>query len=321
MSQSRELGKGSEKMAISYASGLPADHAQVLPSFRELLPPHLHDEIESTSYFSARQHSRERPTSANRDMASQPRPLSGDFGPIQPQLGRNAPQYPSRGPSPILPPIRDLQSLPERGANASTAPFPDTRALSRPDPFAAAAQEFRGRPAAVHGFTSANRPGPMGERGGADAYNGPTVMHNQVAYPYPMAYQSDSEQTSPQGVSHAQPSNFGILGDSIDSKNKRRRGNLPKPVTDILRAWFHEHLDHPYPSEEDKQMFMTRTGLTISQISNWFINARRRQLPALRNQMRTGGSDLDSQRQSPFSDMDHASSESMPSPNQLASTR
>jgi hypothetical protein len=60
--------------------------------------------------------------------------------------------------------------------------------------------------------------------------------------------------------------NFGIMGETIDPKTKRRRGNLPKPVTDILRAWFHEHLDHPYPSEEDKQMFMTRTGLSISQV-------------------------------------------------------
>jgi hypothetical protein len=34
------------------------------------------------------------------------------------------------------------------------------------------------------------------------------------------------------------------MGDPIDPKTKRRRGNLPKPVTDILRAWFHEHLDH-----------------------------------------------------------------------------
>ncbi|RHZ71782.1 hypothetical protein CDV55_103244 [Aspergillus turcosus] len=91
------------------------------------------------------------------------------------------------------------------------------------------------------------------------------------------------------------------MGDSVYSKNKRRRANLPKPATDILRAWFHEHLDHPYPSEEDKQMFATRTGLNASQISNWFTNARRRQLPVLRNQMRNGGtSERNSRPQSPL---------------------
>jgi hypothetical protein len=108
----------------------------------------------------------------------------------------------------------------------------------------------------------------MGDRRSADAYRNAPLMHSQMGYPYPpVAYQSDSEHVSPQALSQAPQSNFGILGDSIDPKNKRRRGNLPKPVTDILRAWFHEHLDHPYPSEEDKQMFMTRTGLTISQVS------------------------------------------------------
>jgi len=81
-----------------------------------------------------------------------------------------------------------------------------------------------------------------------------------------MAYPGDPEQMSPNLMNHPQQANFGIMGDPIDPKTKRRRGNLPKPVTDILRAWFHEHLDHPYPSEEDKQMFMTRTGLSISQV-------------------------------------------------------
>jgi hypothetical protein len=60
--------------------------------------------------------------------------------------------------------------------------------------------------------------------------------------------------------------NFGVLSDSGDSRSKKRRGNLPKPVTDILRAWFREHLDHPYPSEDDKQKLIARTGLTISQV-------------------------------------------------------
>ncbi|KAI9670039.1 MAG: hypothetical protein M1817_004519 [Caeruleum heppii] len=68
--------------------------------------------------------------------------------------------------------------------------------------------------------------------------------------------------------------------------SRRRRGNLPRPVTDVLRHWFHGHLNHPYPSEEEKQALMLRTGLTMSQISNWFINSRRRQLPALQRQER-----------------------------------
>ncbi|EAU39374.1 hypothetical protein ATEG_00728 [Aspergillus terreus NIH2624] len=309
-------------MAISYASGLPADHTQALPSFRELLPPHLHDEIESTSYFMSRQNARDRPGSAHHDLTSTPHRMPHSSAPklplgeAPPRLPANAPQTPnsnprfaSRGPSPILPPIRDLQSLPDRSMGAaSTAPFPDARGIARPDSFPA--PDFR----SAHGYAA----GPLADRRAAEAYaanGGPAVMHNQAPFPYPgMAYPSDGgEQLSP-----AQQSNFGIMGDAADSKNKRRRGNLPKPVTDILRAWFHEHLDHPYPSEEDKQMFMTRTGLTISQISNWFINARRRQLPALRNQMRNGGADLDAQRQSPFSDVDQTS-ESMPSPHQLAS--
>ncbi|KAI5781197.1 homeobox KN domain-containing protein [Geopyxis carbonaria] len=62
---------------------------------------------------------------------------------------------------------------------------------------------------------------------------------------------------------------------------KRRRGNLPKHVTDLLRTWLHEHINHPYPTEDEKQMLMAQTGLTIHQISNWFINARRRRVPAM----------------------------------------
>ncbi|PRT56835.1 Homeobox protein PKNOX1 [Wickerhamiella sorbophila] len=59
----------------------------------------------------------------------------------------------------------------------------------------------------------------------------------------------------------------------------RRRGNLPKDVTNILRQWLNSHLDNPYPSEEDKRQIMRETGLSIVQVSNWFINARRRSLP------------------------------------------
>lgn len=63
--------------------------------------------------------------------------------------------------------------------------------------------------------------------------------------------------------------------------SKKRRGNLPKQVTDILRSWLNEHVQHPYPTDEEKADLMKQTGLTLNQISNWFINARRRRLPAM----------------------------------------
>ncbi|KAK3940530.1 hypothetical protein QBC46DRAFT_364062 [Diplogelasinospora grovesii] len=71
-----------------------------------------------------------------------------------------------------------------------------------------------------------------------------------------------------------------------DNKQRKRRGNLPKETTDKLRAWFISHLQHPYPTEDEKQELMRQTGLQMNQISNWFINARRRQLPALKNNAR-----------------------------------
>jgi hypothetical protein len=55
--------------------------------------------------------------------------------------------------------------------------------------------------------------------------------------------------------------------DQDGRSGKKRRGNLPKHTTDTLRSWLHEHVDHPYPTEEQKQHLMSITGLTMSQVS------------------------------------------------------
>ncbi|KAL1922624.1 uncharacterized protein VTP21DRAFT_10163 [Calcarisporiella thermophila] len=65
---------------------------------------------------------------------------------------------------------------------------------------------------------------------------------------------------------------------SSDNGLRRRRGNLPKATTAILRQWLTEHLRRPYPTEEEKLQLACKTKLSLNQISNWFINARRRYL-------------------------------------------
>ncbi|XP_061602462.1 homeobox protein Meis2b [Cololabis saira] len=64
--------------------------------------------------------------------------------------------------------------------------------------------------------------------------------------------------------------------DEHDKKRQKKRGIFPKVATNIMRAWLFQHLTHPYPSEEQKKQLAQDTGLTILQVNNWFINARRR---------------------------------------------
>ncbi len=55
--------------------------------------------------------------------------------------------------------------------------------------------------------------------------------------------------------------------DMTSQGRKKRRGNLPRDVTDLLKQWIEEHLAHPYPTEEEKQMLCRLTGLAMTQVS------------------------------------------------------
>jgi hypothetical protein len=75
-----------------------------------------------------------------------------------------------------------------------------------------------------------------------------------------------SVDTSPYHMKYSQLMSYPMMGYPSHANGRRRRGNLPKPITDILRLWLQDHLDHPYPSDEQKQVFIQRTGLSISQV-------------------------------------------------------
>ncbi|XP_057477301.1 homeobox protein ATH1-like [Actinidia eriantha] len=54
----------------------------------------------------------------------------------------------------------------------------------------------------------------------------------------------------------------------------RPQRGLPERSVSVLRAWMFQNFLHPYPKDVEKQLLAVRSGLTRSQVSNWFINAR-----------------------------------------------
>lgn len=103
---------------------------------------------------------------------------------------------------------------------------------------------------------------------------------------------NSSDQGDGLDTSVASPSSGGE-DEELDQERRRnkKRGIFPKVATNIMRAWLFQHLSHPYPSEEQKKQLAQDTGLTILQVNNWFINARRRIVqPMIDQSNRTGQS-------------------------------
>jgi hypothetical protein len=58
----------------------------------------------------------------------------------------------------------------------------------------------------------------------------------------------------------------------------RTRENLPDATTKGLKQWLKEHLHNPYPNDLEKKNLARKYNMSLTQINNWFINARRRYL-------------------------------------------
>ncbi|KAF4137896.1 Homeobox KN domain [Phytophthora infestans] len=111
--------------------------------------------------------------------------------------------------------------------------------------------------------------------------SGGTAMSNRSATPSPPSAQRKRKQpSSPTDDAGANGSadapDAGKPKEQQPSKKSRRE--LPPHTVAILKGWMlsREHVKHPYPTDEDKQMLLKKTGISMKQLTNWFTNARKR---------------------------------------------
>ncbi|XP_017579456.1 iroquois-class homeodomain protein IRX-6a isoform X1 [Pygocentrus nattereri] len=63
---------------------------------------------------------------------------------------------------------------------------------------------------------------------------------------------------------------------SVDFNGSARRKNATRETTSTLKTWLYEHRKNPYPTKGEKIMLAIITKMTLTQVSTWFANARRR---------------------------------------------
>ena len=107
-------------------------------------------------------------------------------------------------------------------------------------------------PAPPNGSVHVHRPSYYQEHAPAPAY-AYGAPYAAAAHP---GYENGYGEVRFQQHVGADPNNF----------NRKRRGNLPKESTNMLKQWFSQHRSQPYPTEDQKIELCNMTGLTMNQV-------------------------------------------------------
>ncbi|KER34275.1 hypothetical protein T265_00125 [Opisthorchis viverrini] len=132
-------------------------------------------------------------------------------------------------------------------------------------------------------------------------YNETTGLNNATQL-NGMPFTNEDAITLPsvaQDIGFSQPGNFGLgterfcadetakiysdvaevyNADERSSKNQGSSRNKPlnELASSLMDQWYCGHLDHPYPTNEEKWQFAMLGGITVAQVSSWFANRRTR---------------------------------------------
>ena len=154
-----------------------------------------------------------------------------------------------------------------------TAPYPEYSQSQYPEPQYDQRVPGYGRPQYVQQEYADPRMDPrMDPRLDPRARDPRMVMQQQAYAPsyHPQEYRHSQHDVYAQHMGVPVQSGDGGKG----GPQRKRRGNLPKETTDKLRSWFHSHLHHPYPTEDEKQELMMVTGLQMSAYRLFSLNTK-----------------------------------------------
>ncbi|KAM3416978.1 hypothetical protein BST61_g8563 [Cercospora zeina] len=176
-------------------------------------------------------------------------------------------------------------SYPRVNPFTGTAPDPFTRQIR--DSFGQSSDRPSSRRSSVSSYgmypprpyeREQARPGQYAQQT-RDIYTDP---RDSIRYARPEALQTRPVGFPPHPYQSNVPPFFMSSHYDYQHGKARKRSNLPKQSTEIMKTWFDQNIANPYPSEEQKAIFSNATGISMTQVSNWFINHRRR-CPELRD--------------------------------------
>ncbi|RWS09351.1 iroquois-class homeodomain protein IRX-6-like protein [Dinothrombium tinctorium] len=108
---------------------------------------------------------------------------------------------------------------------------------------------------------------------------GPASLYQPLTHAYDIKDgNAGSWSTLPQASCYPyEPSIYSPYGDRYAGMDSAaRRKNATRETTNTLKAWLYEHRKNPYPTKGEKIMLAIITKMTLTQVSTWFANARRR---------------------------------------------
>merc|ERR1719251_628151 len=97
-----------------------------------------------------------------------------------------------------------------------------------------------------------------------------------MASPWPQGLQGSALGSTPYSSYPYDTSSLAAYGYGGAYGLAATRKNVTRESTATLKAWLNEHKKNPYPTKGEKIMLAIISKMTLTQVSCWFANARRR---------------------------------------------